>query len=246
MLPVALALSSLLGLAPAPATADPQIAALEEAWPRRDQPQEAAVLQTLVDGFAATQDYEKLWRASRWYAWLAGAEISNEEKQKLSKTGSDLGERAEKINPKGIEAKYWTSVNIGFYASAIPVFQALTLGIEHRFRDPLIAVAKANADQRSASVEYVGPEMVLGAYYFKMPWPKQDKGKSREWFARALAAKPENLRVHYLHGETLALDGDKAGALKELAVVMEGSEAYDPPDGRRFKRYAQKLASTLK
>jgi hypothetical protein len=228
------------------AASDPQIAALDEAWPRRDQAQEAASLQAAADAFAATQDYEKLWRAARWYAWLAGGEIGNEEKRKLSKTGADIGERAEKLNPKGIEARYWTSINVGFYASALPVFEALTLGIEKRFRDPLIAVAKANADHRVAAVEYVGPEMALGSYFYKMPWPKQDKGKSRDWFARALQGEPENLRVHYLYGETLALDGDSAAARKQLAVVIDGAENYDPPDARRFKRYAQKLLSTMK
>jgi hypothetical protein len=221
--------------------ADPQIATLEEAWPRRDQPRETAALQSLADAFAASQDYDKLWRASRWYAWLAGAEIGNEEKKKLAKIGAEIGERAEKLNDKGIEAKYWASINIGFYASAVPVFEALTLGIEKRFRDPLIAVAKANADHRTAGVEYVGPEMALGSYFYKMPWPKQDKRKSKEWFARALQGQPENLRAHYLFAETLALEGDKTAARKELAWVLASGESYDPPDARRFKRYAQKL-----
>jgi hypothetical protein len=226
--------------------ADPQVATLDEAWPRRDQPQEAAALQTLADSFATSQDYDKLWRASRWYAWLAGAKITNEEKAKLSKTGQDLGERAEKLNPKGIEALYWTSINTGFYASAIPVFQAMTLGIERKFRDPLLQVVKGNPDHSNFAVEYVGPEMALGSYFYKMPWPKQDKGKSKEWFARALAGRPDDLRAHYLYAETLALDGKNAEARKELEVVIAGSESYDPPDARRFKQYARELLSTLK
>jgi tetratricopeptide (TPR) repeat protein len=228
--------------------ADPTIAAIDEAWPRRDQPQESAAISALAESFASPQesDYEKLWRAARWYAWLAGAKIGNEEKQKLSKRGRELGERAEKANPKGIEAKYWTSINVGFYATTIPVFDALTLGIERHFRDPLIEVTKSSAEQRGNSVEYVGAEMALGSYYYKMPWPKQDKTKSREWFARALREHPENLRAHYLYGEMLGLDGKNADARKELMLVVDGNESYDPPDARRFKLYARELLATLK
>jgi hypothetical protein len=236
---VLLALSLLLA-------ADPQIAALDEQWPRRDQPEAAAAIQSMADSFASSQDYEKLWRASRWYAWLAGAKIGNDQKRDLSELGRKLGERAEKLNSKGIEAKYWTSINVGFYASAIPVFEALTLGIERHFRDPLIEVSKANADHKNAAVEFVGPEMALGAYYYKMPWPKQDKGKSREWFARALQGRPDDLRAHYLYAETLGLDGKDPEARKELSIVIEGSESYDPPDARRFKQYARELLTTLK
>jgi len=227
------------------ATADPQVAAFDEGWPRRDQPETSATLQALTDAFAASSTYEKLWRASSFYAWLGAGEVGNEEKKRLAKTGWELGERAGKLDSKGIEARYWTAINVGLYATTIPVFEALTLGIERRFRDPLIAVAKANAP-RSASVEYIGPEMALGSYFYKMPWPKQDKGKSREWFERALKARPDNLRAHYLHAETLGLDGNKADARKELALVIDGSEAYDPPDARRFKRQAQLLLASFK
>jgi hypothetical protein len=228
--------------------ADPSIAAIDEAWPRRDQPQESAAIAAIVESFAAPQDqdYEKLWRASRWYAWLAGGKISNEEKHELSKKGREIGERAEKASSKGLEAKYWTSINVGFYATTIPVFDALTLGIEKHFRDPLIEITKTSVEQRGYGVEYIGPEMALGSYYYKMPWPKQDKSKSKEWFARALKEHPENLRAHYLYGEMLGLEGKTADARKELAVVIDGSESYDPPDARRFKVYARELSATLK
>ena len=219
---------------------DPQVAALDEAWLRRDQPQEAAALQALVDSFVTSEDYEKLWRASRWYAWRAGPKtIPLEKKGKLAKLGWELGEHAEKLNSKGIEAKYWTAINVGFYATTIPVLQAMTLGIERKFRDLLIAVAKSNADHLSFGVEYVGPEMALGSYYYKMPWPKQDKGKSREWFAKALQGRPDDVRAHYLYADTLVGDGNNAEARKELQRVLDGSEAYDPPDARRNKQFAR-------
>ena len=81
------------------ALADPQIATVDEAWPRRDQATEAAELQALADAFAASQDYEKLWRASRWYAWLAGAKITNEEKACLLYTSPSPRDRTRSRMP---------------------------------------------------------------------------------------------------------------------------------------------------
>ena len=225
-------------------SADPDLAKYDDLWTKRDDPQAATELATMTSAFKATLDYDKLWRVSRWDLWMADGDVDGTQKQTYGKAGWDVGEAAQKVNPQGPEAKYWTSVNIGAYSEAVGIFKALTQGLEGKFRDPLFALVKDDVNHQNAYINFVGPESALGRYYYKLPWPKHSSDKSKEWLNRALKIRPESLRVHYYLADTLK-DHDKAAAKKELELVLAGDESYDPPEARRVKKRAQALLAQI-
>ncbi len=218
------------------------LAPFDDLWAKRDDAQVEPQLAAMAKQFAESQDYQKLWRASRWYFWQADGANDDAGKKTLGKAGWDVGEKAKKIDSKGLEAKYWTSANIGSYSEAVGIFNALTEGLEGKFRDPLEQCVKADPNHLNANINYVGPQTALGRYYFRLPWPKRNLGKSKQLLQLSIKVRPENLRAHYFLAETLWDDGKKSEAKAELVLIRDASEAYDPPEARRVKHMAAALA----
>ncbi len=135
-------------------------------------------------------------------------------------------------------------MDIGAYSEAVGVITALAQGLESKFRDPILEVVAADPNSQNPNLDYVGPEMAIGRYYYKLPWPKHSDSKSKEWLNRAIKARPDNLLAHYFLADTLK-DHDKQAAQRELGIVLAGSEAFDPPLARRVKRWAMRLSSQI-
>ncbi len=237
---------ALAGKAPAASApaADP-IARWNELWRRRDEPGVLAELKAMAKAFEATQDYEKLWRVVHLDFWLADGAKDDDAKEALGKHGWDVGKKALAIKPKGLAALYWTSVCIGKYSQAVGILNALMKGLEGKFRDPLLEVKQADPRHLDRDVDYVGPELTLGRYWYSLPWPKRSLGKSKAELEEAIQARPENLRAHFYLAQTLSKDGDDAGAKAQLKIVASGAAEYDPPEARRIKRRAAAWAATL-
>ena len=231
-----------LAAADSDAGLSPEIVQVDELWIKRDDPQVAAQISATMKQFGDSQDYDKLWRAARWYFWEADGAKDDAGKKALAKQGWDVGEKAKKIDSKGLEAKYWTSVNIGTYSEAVGIFNALTEGLEAKFRDPLEQCVKADPNHLNSNINYVGPQTTLGRYYFRLPWPKRNLGKSKQLLQLSVKVRPENLRAHYFLAETLWDDGKKADAKAELALIQSASDGYDPPEAKRVKAMAATLA----
>jgi hypothetical protein len=219
-----------------------EMTSFDELWSKRDDSIVAPQLAAMAKQFAQSQDYDKLWRAARWYFWEADGASDDTGKKSMAKAGWDVGEKAKKINSQGLEAKYWTSVNIGLYSEAVGIFNALTEGLEAKFRDPLEQCAKGDPNHLNANLNYVGPQTTLGRYYYRLPWPKRNLGKSKQLLELAIKVRPENLRAHYFLAETLWDDGKKNEAKAELAFIRDASESYDPPEARRVKHVARGVA----
>jgi hypothetical protein len=238
------AMCLITGLAAADGDGGPSsdVVKLDELWGKRDDPQVEAQIAATIKQFGESQDYEKLWRVARWYFWEADGAKDDATKKALGKAGWDAGEKAKKIDSKALEAKYWTSADIGAYSEAVGIFNALTEGLEAKFRDPLEQCVKADPNHLNANINYVGPQTALGRYYFRLPWPKRNLGKSKTLLQLAVKVRPENLRAHYFLAETLWDDGKKAEAKAELAFIKDASDSYDGPEARRVKAMAAPLA----
>ncbi len=228
--------------APAPAApvALTPVQRWDELWRRRDDPAAAKALQAMADEAAKGDDYNLLWRAARWYFWLAdGSRKDEDEMVRLAKIGWAMGDRAKAKDPKGLAGLYWTSVCIGTYSEGVGIFKALTQGLEGKFRDPILEVKAADPNHLDKDVDYVGPEMSLGRYWFSLPWPKRSLKKSKAELAVAVAAAPQNLRAKLYDAETLLSDDDVKGANALLDAIEKGGISYDPPEARRIKARAK-------
>ncbi|HEY1417088.1 MAG TPA: tetratricopeptide repeat protein, partial [Myxococcaceae bacterium] len=89
------------------------------------------------------------------------------------------------------------------------------------------------------------PLIAKGRYFFELPWPKRNLGKSATWYRKALAANPNNLRATAWLAETLWRDGDVAGAKAQLAKVAEAHDPDDPAEEARVKSIAKKIAAQM-
>jgi hypothetical protein len=217
----------------------------DQLWTLRDDDAVAARLETRAQEFAASSDYEKLWRAASWYVWVATGDLPATARRAASLAGQAAGDRARQANPDGVEGKYWTALSVGLYASFVSQFEALGLGLDDRFRAPLQQAMESDPESQNPHLEWVGPVVALGAFYQHLPWPARNRSRARQLFERAVRSRPENLRAHFLLADLLK-DEDLAAARRELQSVVDGDESYDPADAHRQKRRAAALLEQLR
>jgi hypothetical protein len=230
------------GVGPTPPDAARVADRLDELWKTRD---EAASVEGSNDAIrsgvlAFPGDYEVLWRAARFRWWQADGEGDEKRKRMVAKAGWDYARRAEEARADGPEAKYYLALNIGAYSQAVGVINAIAEGLEGRFVDSLdFAIAHQEQFDRA------GGHTAKGRYYWELPWIKRDLKKSRAELEKGIALHPEHLRNFYYLAQTLEKDGDRAGARAALAKVLDGPDAYDPPEARRIKAWARALSAQL-
>jgi len=190
---------------------------------------------------ATPDDYELLWRAARIRYFVADGQPNGDTKKRLAREAWDLAERAVKQNPKGVEASYYAAVSIGGYSQAVGILSALAEGLEGKFNERLDYAVKMNPD-----LDHGGPLIAKGRYYFELPWPKRDLGKSAQILQKAMEKHPESLRVYVYLAETQLDDGKPAEAKATIAKALSGSIAYDPAEGQRVKAMAKRLQGEKK
>jgi tetratricopeptide (TPR) repeat protein len=230
--------------APAPAQQVREAASyypeLDELHRRRDEPEVPARIERLLTeaSEAHPEDVGVLWRNARWHFWKADTAEAGRTKEKLSKAGWDLAERALGQQPESIDARYWAAANCGTYGETIGVVTALSKGIEGKFRKNLDYVV-----EKAPGYEWGGPLLTLGRYYAKLPWPKRDRKKAIQNLRAALEKNPTNLRARVYLAEVLLDDDEPRQALELVEEVLAAQPGrYDAPE----ERHAQRLARGLK
>jgi tetratricopeptide (TPR) repeat protein len=188
----------------------------------------------------APGSFDAWWRLSRAVWWL-GERTSDETRLRpLSRECREAAETAVKLRPNAPEGLYFGALCIGSYSRAAGLFTALREGLEAKFRDPLVALAKS-----TPAMDNAGVFNALGRYKFTLPWPKRDYDESVAHLERALELQPVNLRGRVYLAETLAARdrvGDLARARRLLAEVLAAPVGrYDTAE----ELHAQGLARAL-
>jgi hypothetical protein len=220
------------------------VARLDALHLRRDDRAALAEARRLADGAvaAAPRDYAILWRAARErFTESDLPSRSDEERSRLGKEAYDLAERAIAANPNAVEGHYWAALSIGSYAQGMGVLRALANGIEGKFTQPLERATALDVRYDHGSIP-----VVWAAYYLELPWPKRDRAKAALELKRALEINPANLRAR-LYQARLAADEDHPSEAKALlaAIAAAPGNRYDPPEERRVKMEAEKMARTI-
>ena len=228
----------------APSTSgDPTLSAIDALWRERGDPAKAEEgIQTCQAALAAKpDDVDRIFRLARAELWVGdGLENNEDRKQKLGREVWELGDRMVKAKPEWVGGHYYAAAGIGIYSQAVGILKALGEGLESKFNERL-----DKAIQIDPRFQKEMPLIAKGRYYFELPWPKRNLGKSATWYRKALALAPNNLRATAWLGETLWRDGDVAGARAQLAKVQEGHVPDDPPEEARVKSIAQKIAAQM-
>jgi hypothetical protein len=220
------------------------LARLDALHLRRDDPAALVEARGLVDAAVAASpgNYAVLWRAARERFTESDLPSRSEDaRSRLGKEGYDLAERAISANPNAVEGHYWAALCIGSYAQGMGVLRALANGIEGKFTHPLERATALDVRYDHGSIP-----VVWAAYYLELPWPKRDRAKAASELDRALAINWANLRARLYQARIASDEGhpDRAKALL-AAIASARVGAYDPPEERRVKAEAARLAETL-
>lgn len=217
-------------------------AKLDELWKTRDSADAVKANDDVIrEGLKAfPADYELLWRAARIRWWVADGLTEEKLKKQVAKEGWNYAKRAVEAKPAGAEGKYYTALSIGAYSQAVGILKALSEGLEGQFVENLDYSIKNNE-----GFDRAGGHTAKGRYWWELPWPKRNLGKSKEELQKSIDAHPEHLRNYYFMADTLLKDGDAKGAKVAIDKALNGADAYDPPEARRVKAWAKTLAATI-
>lgn len=201
---------------------------------KRDAPGAIAQMHQLLAGplKAHPNDFGLTWRDAALVQWQADGETNADKKSAMGKQCWHEADVAAKVQPKRVEGWYYGAACVGAYSEGIGILTALTHGIQGEFTSRL-----NKAIQLDSKFQSCAPLVAMGRYYDELPWPKRDRDQSEKYFKKAISLCPENLRAYLWLAETQADNDHASQALKNLQHVAKGSIAYDPPEGRRVKKW---------
>lgn len=225
-----------------PAGSDPVLATLDALWRQRgdEAKAEEGIRQATAALAARPDDLELMFRLARATLWVGDGLENNDRKQKLGREVWELGDRMVKAKPSWVGGHYYAAAGIGIYSQAVGILRALGEGLEGKFNERL-----DRAIEMDPRFQRVMPPIAKGRYYFELPWPKRNLGKSATWYRKALALDPGNLRAMAWLAETLWRDGDVAGARAQLAQVQDSHVPDDPAEEARVKSIAGRIAGQM-
>ena len=205
---------------------------VEELWRHRDDPAAMNEAKKILDDALgrAPDDYGLLWRAAAWHFWKSDdPALPTAERARFGKAGWDLAERAVARNPNDAAGHFWAAITMGNYSLNLGIVRALAQGIEGKFRHHIAEAERMDPRYGKGAVQNA-----WGGYYLTLPWPKRDVKKAAEYFDKALAINPDNLRTRVYMAQ-LSLREDRPAEAKRLLdeVLRATPGKYDAPEEKR-------------
>src|SRR5450432_302265 len=199
---------------PAAAPSASPYAELDVLWQTRDDPgvQDKLIQMTAEATKAHPDDFGFLWRAARIRLWAGDGEADNDKKKALGQATWEYGDKAARAKPGAVEGYYFAAAGIGSYSQAVGILNALGAGLESKFNELLDKAI--NIDSKFA---HAAPPAVKGRYYFELPWPKRNLGKSADWLKKSITLDPNAMRAMAWLAETQWKDGNPTAARATLA-----------------------------
>lgn len=221
------------------------LAEVDAAWPERDAAGAFEAIKAKLDAAEklAPNAYGVLWRISRWY-WWAGDDpkLPEDEKSRLGKLGWDYGDKAVQSDPSKVEGWFYASAGVGDYSLAMGVVTALLKGMESKYTDRLSKAEKIDPKFDSGAID-----TSWGRYFYELPWPKYDPGKSEIRYRMALGRNKGNVRARAYLAELYLKEDHPKEARRELEkAIADPPGAYDPAEERRYQAMARELLSKMK
>ena len=215
------------------------LAASDKAYASRKIAADTVALQQAVA--LAPKDFGVLWRLSRHHFSKADASRSDSVKEREGKLSWDYADKAIAANPKHPAGHYWATAGIGEFSTGAGTISAIRMGIEGRFKTYANAVMALGPNY-----EHGGGYRAMGRFYFKLPWPKRDLGKSIALLRKAVKSGPQKARNYAWLAESLIKEGEKKQAQEVLtACATVNPRREDYRDGVKFKRVCAKLLKDL-
>jgi len=213
---------------------------LNERWTDRDLGTFGQPALEIARGLAAEypSNYDAQWQHSRAAFWQCFVNESNTSRQKYCKEGWKAGEKAVALNSSGVEGYYFSSLNIGIYANAVGIMEAVSQGLAGEIEGN--ARKAANID---ASYDGGGPHRILGRYYQNLPWPLEDLDKAKHHFDSAYSLAPgKALNLIYLAEYYIEVD-NPAKAKEMLETILDSD--YRSSDAASYRKCVPRARELL-
>jgi len=176
---------------------------------------------------AKPDDYETAWKAARdcrYYADEAKKKNAPNWKatcKEYGKLGMKYGEKAIALKPNGIEGNFWYGTSVGTYSDGVSILTALKEGLKDKTQSSFEKSYQINKMYWDG-----GPIKALGRFWFVLPWPMQDKGKSMKYLTEYQKLFPNDPEGQVYLGELLLKKGDKEQAKDVLQKASASSDKY--------------------
>lgn len=168
-------------------------------------------------------DAEVEWRLARAFFAVAADQPNRILRRALAGQAMAWAQRARRHAPQRVEGHYYYAVATGVYALSIGMLQALTDGVAGKIESAGERALALDPDFLDGA-----PGVVLGRYYFTLPWPKRDLEHSRRLLDTVVQRHPDKLIARVYLAETCQALDDDARARAELQAVLAAPAS--PPD----------------
>ena len=215
------------------------MARFDDAWKRRDEHAAMKEIGAIMKAQVASDpdSFETNWRLAQVYVWEANG-ADGDHKADLGQAGWEAGDKAILAKPDDVRGHYLAGTGLGLYSEGVGILQALSKGLEGKFRERLQASLRIDKDYLDGA-----PQVVWGRYFYKLPWPKRDIGQSIKVLTAAVQGHPKNLRAKLYLADSLLEDDKGAEAKKLMQQVADAPPGDDPPEEKRVKDQAKKWLS---
>ena len=194
---------------------------LDRLWAQRASPEavERAVTLGARSLTLHPSSYELAWRLARAYWRKGDLMMDKASRREAYATARRYAETAVKLDADRVEGHCYYALTTGDYGGTLGLVGAATEGIGSTFEREITRAYDINRDFDSGS-----PMLALGRYYFELPWPMRDLGKSRRYLEELKQRHPDVLLGRVYLAETDHALGDDVAARQELQYVL----SHDP------------------
>jgi tetratricopeptide (TPR) repeat protein len=140
----------------------------------------------------------------------------SQELMRLGTKARKYADKAVSLKPDGVEGNYYAALAIGLYAFGKSIISALWEGLGPQYEDHLNRALKAKKDFMDGALF-----AAYGRYWYKLPRPKRNNGRSLDYLLKAKAYSPDNtLNLDFL-GDTYYALGKKEEAKRSWSAALD-------------------------
>ncbi len=185
------------------------------------------------------QNYEYLWkcaRAHRYYAEYSKRDGVDDYKNVCKiygKRGYEYAEQAMLVNPDGVEAPYYYSLNVGVYKDGAGIMTAIKEGLKDKTE-----MGFTTAYEKDKMYNDGSPIKALGRFYSVLPWPLQDNAKALKYLREYQQINPQDVEGQIYLAQVL-IDTKKKDEARDLLLSAAKS------DNQYFSSWADQLLQKI-
>lgn len=110
-------------------------------------------------------------------------------------------DKANQLNPKGVDGHYYNAAAIGLYAFGKSIIKALLEGLGPKYEEHIDISLEIEKNYRDGYLY-----SAYGRYWYKLPWPKRNNKRSLEYLLKAVELNPQDpQKLDYLADTYYAL-----------------------------------------